>query len=242
MTTEPTPFKAIFFDFMGTCLDWHSSVAKSWPSSVPEEDASKLTLEWRRQYFIENDRRFRQGLHPEDIDITLARVLEGVLRESPGHATLLSAGAKRQMIDAWHSQPAWPEVREAVRSIKEDLGLETFVHANGTTRLQLDLSRSSGLTFDMLFSSQLLGLYKPDLEAYKKALELVKLRPKEVVMVAAHAYDLRAAREVGMKTIYIHRWTDDVDEDMERIKGEFDAFLEDMEGLRSTILQLGVQR
>ncbi|KAF6827234.1 haloacid dehalogenase [Colletotrichum plurivorum] len=238
MATEPTRFKAVFFDFMGTCLNWHSSVAESWPSSVPEDDASKLALEWRRQYFIENDRRFCQGLHPEDIDITLARVLEGVLEESPGYASVLDARAKRQMVEAWHSQPAWPEVREAMRSIKEDLGLETFVHANGTTRLQLDLSRSSGLRFDMLFSSQLLGLYKPDLDAYRKALELVRLRPEEVVMVAAHVYDLRAAREVGMKTIYIHRWTDDVDEDMERVRGEFDAFLEDMKDLRLAILKL----
>ncbi|KAF6838157.1 haloacid dehalogenase [Colletotrichum musicola] len=238
MATETTRFKAVFFDFMGTCLNWHSSVAKSWPSSVPEDDASKLALEWHRQYFIENDRRFRQGLHPEDIDITLARVLEGVLEESPGYAFVLDARAKQRMVEAWHSQPAWPEVREAMRSIKEDLGLETFVHANGTTRLQLDLSRSSGLRFDMLFSSQLLGLYKPDLEAYRKALELVRLRPEEVVMVAAHAYDLRAAREVGMTTIYIHRWTDDMDEDMERVRGEFDAFLKDMKDLRVAILQL----
>lgn len=34
------------------------------------------------------------------------------------------------------------------------------VLANGTTRLQLDITKSSGLHFHMLFSSQLLGLTK----------------------------------------------------------------------------------
>jgi hypothetical protein len=29
--------------------------------------------------------------------------------------------------------------------------------ANGTTRFQMDVTKSSGLDFDMLFSSQLLG-------------------------------------------------------------------------------------
>ncbi|TDZ14618.1 (S)-2-haloacid dehalogenase 1 [Colletotrichum orbiculare MAFF 240422] len=238
MTAPRLKFKAVFFDFMGTCLDWHSSVVQSWPSSVAGEQASRLSLEWRRQYFFENERRFRQGLAPEDIDITLARVLDGVLDEAPEHAAALDAETKSRMVASWHSQPAWPEVRDAIQSVKEDIGLETFVHANGTTRLQLDLTRSSGLGFNMLFSSQLLGLYKPNLDAYKKALDLVKLRAEEVVMVAAHAYDLRAAQQLGMKTIYIHRWTDDIDEDMEKVKVEFDVFLEGMKGLPAAIKQL----
>ncbi|KAL0940133.1 haloacid dehalogenase [Colletotrichum truncatum] len=234
----PAKFKAVFFDFMGTCLDWHSSVVQSWPSTVPKDEASKLTLEWRRQYFIENDRRFRQGLHPENIDVTLARVLDEVLNQSPGHASALDSNTRQCMVESWHSQPAWPEVEKAIRGVREDLGLEVFVHANGTTRLQLDLTRSSGLTFNMLFSSQLLGLYKPNLDAYKKALELVKLQAEQVVMVAAHAYDLRAAKQLGMKTIYIHRWTDDIDEDTEEVEKEFDVFLKDMTELPAAIEKL----
>ena len=144
------------------------------------------------------------------------------------------------MIEAWHSQSAWPEVAGAIQSVREDLGLEVFVHANGTTRLQLDLTRSSGLNFNMLFSSQLLGCYKPSADAYKKALQLVKLRPDEVVMVAAHAYDLRGAEKIGMPTIYIHRWTDDIEEDMEKVETEFDAFLEGMDGLSAVIAKLQI--
>ena len=238
MSPEPTKFKAVFFDFMGTCLDWHSSVVRSLPSSIPSTAASKLALEWRREYFIENNKRFNQNLQPEDIDQTLARTLEVVLDQFPDHLPHFNGDVKRRMIEAWHSQHAWPEVQKAIRSIREDLGLEVFVHANGTTRLQLDLTRSSGLNFNMLFSSQLLGLYKPSPDAYNKALQLVKLRPEEVVMVAAHAYDLRGAQKCGMRTIYIHRWTDDVDEDMEKVKTEFDAFLDDMGDLPATIAKI----
>lgn len=227
--------KAVFFDFMGTCLDWHTSVCALFPPTVSNEDASKLALEWRRQYFIENNQRYLRGLEPEDIDITLARVLDRVLEQTPILSPYIESDDKRQMIAAWHNQSAWPEVQEAIRSIREDLGLEVFVHANGTTRLQLDLTRSSGLNFNMLFSSQLLGVYKPDPEAYNKALQLVKLQPEEVVLVAAHAYDLRGAQNVGMKTIYIHRWTDDIDENMDKVKEEFDVFLEDMKGLPTAI-------
>ncbi|KAH6989678.1 haloacid dehalogenase [Ilyonectria sp. MPI-CAGE-AT-0026] len=230
--------KAVFFDFMGTCLDWHTSVVQSLPASIPKTEASNFALEWRRQYFIENDRRFHQNLQPEDIDETLSRTLQVVLDQSPNHRSHFNAHIESRMIEAWHSQPAWPEVQNAIRSIHEDLGLEVFVHANGTTRLQLNLTRSSGLSFNMLFSSQLLGLYKPSPDAYKKALQLVKLDPEEVVMVAAHAYDLRGAQNCGMKTVYIHRWTDDVDEDMKKVETEFDAFLENMDDLPTVIATL----
>ena len=226
--------KAVFFDFMGTCLNWHSSVVKAMPASIPADKASDLALNWRRLYFLENEGRFRQNLAPEDIDLTLARVLEVALSEAPNQPHL-EADEKKQLVQAWHSQPAWPEVPKAIQSLRDDLNLEVFVHANGTTRLQLDLTRSSGLKFHMLFSSKLLGLYKPNLGAYRKALELVQYSPEEVVMVAAHAYDLRAAKEIGMKTIYIHRWTDDIHEDMEQVRGEFDVFLENMEDLPSVI-------
>ena len=38
-----------------------------------------------------------------------------------------------------------------------------------------------------------------------------------------------------MKAICMHRWTDDIDEDMEKVKTEFDTFLEGMEDLPAMI-------
>ena len=238
--SQPTKIKAVFFDFMGTCLDWHSAVVGALPASIDKETASTLALEWRRQYFLANVDRVRHSLPPEDIDITLPRVLhDTVLDQYPAQKPLFDAETVQRLVKAWHNQPAWPEVKEAIRALKEDLGYEVFVHANGTTRLQLDLTRNSGLDFfNMLFSSQLLGVYKPTPEAYLKALDFVKLKPEEVVLVAAHAYDLRGAQAVGIRGIYVHRWTDDIDEDMEKVKGEFDEFLEDMRGLPEAVKRL----
>ena len=49
-------------------------------------------------------------------------------------------------------------------------------------------------------------------------------------MVAAHAYDLRAARKVGMSTAYIQRSTEDLDEDIGIIRGEVDYFCDGLGG------------
>ncbi|CZR67690.1 related to hydrolase (HAD superfamily) [Phialocephala subalpina] len=230
--------KAVFFDFMGTCVDWHSSAVQAMPSAVPQNEASQIAIDWHQQYFYENSQLSTKGLPPEDIDITLARALSVVLDRNPEQKAHFDDAAKRNMVEKWHSQAAWPDVQQAIRSLREDLGLDVLVHGNGTPRMQMDLCRSSGLNFSMLFSSLLLGFYKPDPKSYKRGLELVQLGPDEVVMVAAHAYDLRGAQKCGLRTAYIHRWSDDTDEDMEKVKTEFDVFLENMEELPATIKKM----
>lgn len=226
--------KAVFFDFMGTCLDWHSGVVKSLPQAIPESERSKLALEWRHDYFDANAARLAAKEPPENIDITLRHTLDALLDKHPEQKTFFDERTKDECVTVWHTMSAWPDVPPAVEQLKA-AGFEVFVFANGTPRLQLDLCKSSGLKFDMLFSSELLGVYKPAPESYRKTLDLVKVKPEESVMVAAHAYDTRGGKEAGMKTVYIHRWTDDINEDMEIVKGENDFFLEDMTELVEVI-------
>ena len=229
--------KAVFFDFMGTCLDWHSGVIKALPQSIAEDQRSQLALTWRHDYFDANSARLAAGQPPENIDITLRKTLDALLEKHPEYQESFDEDTKHRCVVAWHSMPAWPDVPPAIEQLKA-AGYEVFVSANGTTRLQLDLCKSSGLSFNMLFSSQLLGIYKPALESYRKTLELADVKSEESVLVAAHAYDLRGAKEAGMSTIYIRRWTDDINEDMTVVQGENDFFLEDMATLPDVIRQL----
>ncbi|KAF4627583.1 hypothetical protein G7Y89_g10570 [Cudoniella acicularis] len=241
MATLPTnkgQIKAVLFDFMGTCLDWHSSILPVLPSTLSQDAKSNFALEWRQSYFDANTARLRNGESPENIDTTHRRTLLALLDKNPDIKPLFTPDVQEKAIAAWHSQKAWPDVSEAVRKLKEERGWEVYVHANGTTRLQLNLVRSSNLKFDMLFSSELLGFYKPAPENYLRVLELLKLRPEECVTVAAHASDLRGAKAVGMKTVYVRRWTDDIREDQVVIRGENDAYLEDMQGLDEAIFRL----
>ncbi|KAI0117377.1 HAD-like protein [Daldinia grandis] len=261
--TQGRRIKAVFFDFMGTCLDWHSGVTNALPAAIAEATRCRLALDWREEFFKELHARSQQGLPPEDIDITHRKALLRILRwggvyekdrrhfvglDSDGGSTDAAVVAPdggtatiERAVRSWHNMVPWSDVRPALTALKSELGLELFVLANGTTRLQLDLVRSSGLEgiFSLLFSSELLDVYKPAPEAYEKALRLVKVRPDEAVMVAAHAYDLRAAKALGMNTAYIYRWTDDRSEDMDAVRRENDVFLGEsengMEGLYSAI-------
>jgi 2-haloacid dehalogenase len=47
--------------------------------------------------------------------------------------------------------------------------------------------------------------YKPDREVYQSAADFLDLPPVDVMMVAAHLGDLRAAKTVGLKTAFVAR-------------------------------------
>jgi 2-haloacid dehalogenase len=47
--------------------------------------------------------------------------------------------------------------------------------------------------------------YKPDREVYQSAADILDLKPADVMMVAAHLGDLRAAKQVGLRTAFVAR-------------------------------------
>lgn len=240
ITSSKSSIKAVCFDLMGTCLDWHTGITSILPSQMTETERSDFALEWRQAYFKAINAHFRKHEPPEDIDITHLRTLNEMLERHPDLKPYFSEEVKARAVEQWHSQMAWYDAARAVKTLRQD-GLEVFVLANGTTRFQVDVVRSSGLQFDMLFSSELLGVYKPAPECYRAFLKLIKRKPEECVMVAAHAYDTRAAKEVGMKTIYVYRRTDDIEEDQEKVRTEFDVYLTDMIELPEAVSALSMR-
>ncbi|KAH8883298.1 (S)-2-haloacid dehalogenase IVA [Thozetella sp. PMI_491] len=228
--------RAIFFDLMGTCLDWHSAIVDALPPQLAKLQRSHLAIAWRESFFEDIHSRFEQKLPPEDIDTTHRRLLECLTITDTLVAPVLDEKSKTKAVDAWHSMQAWPDVARNLARLREKH--RVFVLANGSTRLQLDLMRSSGLEFDLLFSSQLLGVSKPDPEIYQRAMQLVGVTPEQSIMVAAHAYDLRAAKAVGMHTVYLRRWTEDTQEDMEQIRRDVDVFIGDLNGRDGNLAQL----
>ncbi|TGO26971.1 hypothetical protein BPAE_0050g00610 [Botrytis paeoniae] len=250
-STKPPKIRAILFDFMGTCLNWHASLLPhlpplpshpSYPPSLASKIQSDFLLQWRQSYFNTNTLRISHNLPVENIDLTHLSTLETLLL-TPAYSSWspsFTPPIKDSLIQAWHHQIPWPDVLPTLKSLSEEENYELFVHANGSTRLQLDLVKAAGLkgVFEMLFSSQLVGVYKPERESYEWVLRVLGLQPEECVMVAAHTSDLKGARQVGMRTVYVRRWTDDIHDNQEVIRRENDAYLENMRDLEKVIREL----
>lgn len=67
------------------------------------------------------------------------------------------------------------------------------------------MAKFGGLPWDCILSAELARRYKPDPEVYQSAADLLGLKPAQVMMVAAHQGDLRAAQKVGLAAAFVPR-------------------------------------
>jgi 2-haloacid dehalogenase len=67
------------------------------------------------------------------------------------------------------------------------------------------LAKFAGLPWDCVLGAELVHHYKPDPEVYQSAAEILDLKPPEVMMVAAHLYDLHGAKAAGLQTAFVAR-------------------------------------
>jgi 2-haloacid dehalogenase len=65
--------------------------------------------------------------------------------------------------------------------------------------------RFSALPFERLISAEDFSHYKPDREVYLGAASVLGVEPREVMMVAAHKGDLRAAQAAGLRAAFVER-------------------------------------
>ena len=61
---------------------------------------------------------------------------------------------------------------------------------------------------DVVFGADLFRHYKPDPETYLGVCDFLGLGPEQVMMGAAHNYDLKAAKALGLRTAFIPRATE----------------------------------
>jgi 2-haloacid dehalogenase len=67
------------------------------------------------------------------------------------------------------------------------------------------VAKHACLPFDAILTAELAKSYKPAPAVYQLAVDYLGYRPDEILMVACHKYDLRAANTFGMRTAFVAR-------------------------------------
>jgi 2-haloalkanoic acid dehalogenase type II len=103
----------------------------------------------------------------------------------------------------WQFLPYWPDAPEGIRKLREEFTVVTC--SNGPAELLCKLSKNSGIDWDLIVPLEMKKVYKPNPEAYLTVCELLKVEPKDVVMVTANRTfgDLEAAQKLGMRSVLI---------------------------------------
>lgn len=197
--------KALTFDVFGTVVDWRSSIihegellSKTHSFSV---NWGEFADQWRGGYGPAMN-KVRTGELPWTTidDLHRMRLDELVLEFG---LTDMSEIEKENFNKVWHRLTPWPDAVGGLRRLKQNFIIATL--SNGNMSLLTNMAKNAGLPWDVVLSAELAERYKPDPEAYLTAVDLLDLEPEEVMMVAAHPNDLRAAARAGLRTAYVIR-------------------------------------
>ncbi|MBM3735291.1 MAG: haloacid dehalogenase type II [Acidobacteria bacterium] len=201
----PAPVRALTFDVFGTVVDWRGSIIKEgaeWTRSHHiQADWAALADAWRGGYGPSMD-LVRTGKLPwMNIDQLHRRILDGLLEKFK--ISGLSETDKQRLNKVWHRLHPWPDAVAGLTRLKTKHIIATL--SNGNVALLTNMAKFGGLPWDVILSAELVKHYKPDPEAYLGACRLLDLPPAEVMMVAAHKNDLRAAARAGLQTAFVAR-------------------------------------
>jgi 2-haloacid dehalogenase len=198
--------RALLFDVFGTCVDWRTSVARESEAfgrthRVTGVDWTKFADAWRARYQpqMETVRSGARGwtnldtLHRESLD-EVCRAF-GIADVSPAALDGLNR--------AWHRLDPWPDTVEGLRRLKTKFIIAP--HSNGNVALMVDMAKRAGIPWDAVLGAEIARAYKPMPEAYLRNVAILGLAPPEVMMVAAHEGDLKAARSCGLRTGFVAR-------------------------------------
>jgi 2-haloacid dehalogenase len=192
--------RALVFDVFGTLVDWQSGIAEAVRASGLPGEPEELADAWRERLWPATH-EVNTGKRPWlDFDELHHATLDQLLSE---RGLTLPHDERRRLVAAWHRLEPWPDVRGGLEALRSRRVVATL--SNGHVALLADLARHADLRFDCVLSVELVRKYKPAPEVYLSAPRLLRLEPAEVMLVAAHPMDLKAARDAGLATAFVDR-------------------------------------
>lgn len=188
------------FDVLGTLVDQaeglRSHVAAT--TGFDREATVSLVEEWlhktteQEQAIVEGKRAFAPS-HQLDAEVL----------QQFASARRIPADVVPALVGASAFSAPWAGAAAAMHSLA---GVVTVVGlSNASRRVLTGLSVGAGFRWHQLLSAEDVGTYKPDPAMYELAEASVPETTRPPFMVAAHAWDLRAARAAGLRTAYVPR-------------------------------------
>lgn len=118
----------------------------------------------------------------------------------------LTPDKRNQLMEAYLGLKTWPEVPQALDSLK-GAGMRLAFLSNATTQILDAGIKNSKLegVFEHVLSTDKIKTYKPDPRAYHMAIDAFGLKKKEILFVAFAGWDAAGAKSFGYTTFWVNR-------------------------------------
>ena len=225
--------RALLFDTYGTVVDWRGSILAELTALGT---ARKLAIDWDR-FLVEWKSCYTPGMEKVNrgewpwttVDTIYRRKLDELV--AAHEITGLGDGEIAVLNRVWWRLHPWPDSVAGLTRLKARHVIAPL--SNASFAGMVHLAKFAGLPWDCIFTAENARCYKPRPEVYRMALGLLGMRPDEVMMVAAHNYDLRAAQAEGMRTAFFPRPTEYGPTQTTDLRpdGQWDVVAKDLEDL-----------
>lgn len=200
MRTSDVSHPFIVFDVLGTLVDQAGSMRRSVVAATGwnEADADHVVTMWlddvaaQERMIIAGDTEFAPS---QDLDAaTLDRLVAKGALPADLSAPLANVSTKLE---------PWPDSVGGLARLAEDLTVGGL--SNASHQVLSALIEASGMRWHLTLSAEDAHTYKPASAIYQLALAAAPAGSEPPYLVAAHAWDLRAAAHAGMRTAYVPR-------------------------------------
>jgi 2-haloacid dehalogenase len=197
--------KALIFDVYGTCVDVWGSVVRQGEIIGRRRG---LSIDWAQ---FANDWRdlYRPGFaavidHKTQWQ-SVASIRDTALDRLASDQRFkdLNSADIDDLKHVWQRLDPWPDTIPGLSALKHRFTLATLSNADMSG--MIELAKNRGLPWDVILAAELAQTFKPDPKVYQIAPRYLGLRPDEILMVACHKYDLRAAKAQGFRTAFVAR-------------------------------------
>jgi 2-haloacid dehalogenase len=196
--------KALTFDIIGTTFDWYDSLAQGCDSL----DAKYGLNLNGASYALAAEDGYTHAVKAVNAGgpwIAPDQILQNSVTALLPMAQLgtRAAEAVADFFGLWRALAPWPDVPIALGALHAKYTLAIL--SNMSIATQTALTEHSALPFDRMLSAETVGQYKPNPAVYQMAVGELGIAPSEILMVAAHKYDLDAAKSQGLRTAFVSR-------------------------------------
>lgn len=200
--------EVLFFDVLGTVVDWRGSITAEVERFLRENDVSHVAASdfadaWVGRYDAAADEVRTKQRTFVTLDVLNRETLEACLLGFGIKPSSIADGKLEELNRAWHRLRPWPDTAAGISELKKRFIVAPL--SDGHTRMLVDMAQFGALPWDTVLGADIFEAYKPMPEVYLGACRLLDVSPERAMLVAAHAYDLAGARQCGLKTAYVQR-------------------------------------